>query len=162
MHPIKGVLYLGFRGGSSEKRKRGNLVQSGEHVGNEALGHIGHGVKRLKKEQKTRMKERSTSKRFQEANISTTVSNIQKKDIRYEYIIRSIKDADESAATLCSRTQFSKSLNMSLTAVFRINRPLDHTTVSQICKLKSSALTPSSIHQSRLPFIFHILKWITS
>lgn len=59
-------------------------MQNGEQAkeGNEALGHIGHGVKRQKKEQKTRMKERSTTKRFQEANISTTVSNIQKKVIR--------------------------------------------------------------------------------
>lgn len=46
----------------------------------------------------------------------------------------------------------SKPLNTRLTAVLRINPPLDQTAVPQICKLKSSALMLSSMHQ--LPFIF--------
>lgn len=54
----------------------------------------------------------------------------------------------------------SKALNTRLTAVFRIKPPLDQTAAPQICKLKSSALMLSSMHQ--LPFIFYVTKWITS
>lgn len=47
-HPMKEVLLLSLKAGSTDKRKRRKLVQSGERakVGIEALGPTGHGVKR--------------------------------------------------------------------------------------------------------------------
>lgn len=108
-------------------------------------GEVRKKVERRNKREEWQHSRWNTSKRFQRASSSSTLSNIQTAVISYEYIIWSFKSTTESAAT---RTRVRKQAR-SQSVIHLIKQQL-----LQLCRLKSAALMLSSTRQPRLPFIF--------